>query len=259
MIRCCPQAWRILFAALPAASLAIPAHAATPQIPPATVQIAETTQPPLSPELRGDLAMAHQQYVAAIQAYREVPRQSPIIFNKIGMAYHHLFAMDEARRNYQIALHMRPDYAEALNNLGAVYYARKQYRKAEKYYRKAIALEPQSAPIYSNLGTDYFAEHKLDRGIQSYRTAFALDPEVFQGSSLQLVSESLPARARAEQDYCLARLFAQSGHKNEALDYLRKALNEGFDDKKKLLQDQTLASLRSMPEFAQLMNEEKLR
>ena len=258
MTYCRPQTWWMVVAAIVAAGLEIPALGA-PQLSPPAPQSASTEASQLSPELRGDLAMARQQYVAAIQAYQEDPTTSAVIFNKIGMAYHHLFAMDSARRNYLHALKLRPNYPEALNNLAAVYYARKQYHKAEKLYRKAIQLAPKSAAVYSNLGTDYFAEHKPELGIEALRTAFALDPRVFDANAGELVSESLPARDRAAQDYCLARLYAQSGHKDQALEYLRRALNEGFDDKKKLLEDQQLASLRATPEFAQLMTEQKLR
>lgn len=258
MIRWCPQTWRIALAAAVAVSLEIPAQAHPSQLPPAKTSPQETDVA-LTPELRGDLDMARQQYLAAIEAYQEAPQNSAEIWNKMGMAYHHLFAMDSAKKDYQHALRLRPNYPEALNNLGAVYYARKEYHKAEKLYRKAIKLEPNSAAIYSNLGTDYFAEHKADKGIEAYRAAFALDPDVFRGDSLQLVSEALPASARALQDYCLARIFAQSGHIDLALDYLRKAFDEGFDDKKKLLEDQTLASLRATPAFAELMNQQKLR
>lgn len=212
----------------------------------------------LTPEVRGDLAMVRQQYVAAIEAYEHGSMSSPVIWNKIGMAYHHLFAMDEARRDYQRALRLRPDYPEALNNLGAVFYAKKEYKKAIRYYRRALHLDPRAAAVYSNLGTAYFAEHKVDEGLEAYRTAFALDPHVFE-ASVALVSESLPARERAFQDYCMATLFAQSGQIERALDYLRRALDEGFDDRKKILADQTLASLRATPQFAQLMNEQKLR
>jgi tetratricopeptide (TPR) repeat protein len=221
-------------------------------------EIAESRPPILSPETRGDLAMIHQQYIAAIEDYRQAPVASAVIWNKIGMAYHHLFAMDEARRDYEHALKLRPEYPEALNNLGAVYYAKKNYKKAIKYYRRALHLDPSSAPIYSNMGTAYFAQHKTEKGLDAYRKAFALDPNVFE-NSVQLVSESLPARARAEQDYCMAELFASSGRLDRALEYLRKALDEGFDDRKKILEDRTLAQLRTTPEFAQLMNEQKLR
>jgi tetratricopeptide (TPR) repeat protein len=217
------------------------------------------TQVVLSPELRGDLAMARAQYLAAIEAYREAPPGSAQVWNKIGMAYHHLFAMDEAKRNYLQALRLEPKYPEALNNLGAVYYAKGDLRKAEKYYSRALDLDPKSAAIYSNLGTAYFADRKVSRGIAAYRTAFALDPRIFEGSSPQLVTEELSVRARAQQDFCLAKLFAQAGHYDRAIDYLRRALNEGFDDRKKILEDQTLASLREQPAFSQLMSEEKVR
>ena len=258
MTHCRPQVGWMVVAAIAAAGLEIPALAAPQLSPPAQQSISSET-PQLSAELRGDLAMARQQYVAAIQAYQEDPAVSAVIFNKIGMAYHHLFAMDSAKQNYLRALKLRPNYPEALNNLAAIYYARKQYHKAEKLYRKAIQLDPKSAAVYSNLGTNYFAEHKPELGIAALRTAFALDPRVFDANAGELVSESLPARDRAAQDYCLARLYAQSGHKDQALEYLRRALNEGFDDKKKLLEDQQLASLRATPEFAQLMIEQKLR
>jgi tetratricopeptide (TPR) repeat protein len=212
----------------------------------------------LTPEVRGDLAMARRQYLAAIDDYREAPADQAQIWNKLGLAYHHLFAMDEARQNYMRALRLQPDYPEALNNLGAVYYAKGSLHKAEKYYNRALRLDPKSAAIYSNIGTTYFAEHKVRQGIAAYQTAFALDPHIFEEGSPQLVTEALPAHARAQQDYCLAKLFAQAGHYERAIDLLRRALNEGFTDRKKILQDETLASLRSQPAFAQLVTEEKL-
>ena len=213
----------------------------------------------VTPELRGDLFMARQQYIEAIAAYREAPANDAEIWNKLGLAYHHLFAMDQARRDYQHALKLRPKYPEALNNLGAIYYARRSYHKAEKYYLKALAFDPKQPSIYSNLGSAYFADGKSDKGIEAYRTAFALDPDIFSSNSAQMVAETLPARDRARQDFCIAKLLAQSGHIPQAIDYLRKALDEGFDDRKEIMQDRTLASLRSTAEFSQLMAEQKLR
>ena len=213
----------------------------------------------LTPEFRGDLAMAHGEYMAAIAAYRETSPKSPEAWDKMGMAWHHLFAFDEARRDYQQALRLRPDYPAALNNLGAVYYSKKDYRRSVKYYRKALRLEPNAPSTLSNLGTAYFALGKASEGLDAYRTAFAINPHVFDQRSALMVVESLPARDRAEQDYCLARIFAANGHNSEAIDYLRRALNEGLDDPRKVLGDQMLASLRSTAEFSQLMAEEKLR
>ncbi|HTW48994.1 MAG TPA: tetratricopeptide repeat protein [Acidobacteriaceae bacterium] len=253
MKRCFSAGTQVLFAAVVVISGFLGSSAAAQQ---AARQPA--TQTVLAPELRGDLAMARQQYMAAIEAYREAPADSAQIWNKLGLAYHHLFAMDEAKRDYQQALRLQPKYPEALNNLGAIYYAKGNLHKAEKYYSRALRLDPKSASIYSNLGTAYFAERKVSQGMAAYRTAFALNPRIFEDSSPQLVTESLPVHARAQQDFCLAKLFAQAGHYDRAIDFLRRALDEGFDDRKEILQDQTLASLREQPAFTQLMSEQKL-
>jgi tetratricopeptide (TPR) repeat protein len=259
MKRCFSKATQLFLVAALAVPAGTIALADNPQLPLSASQPAQPESTDLSPELRGDLAMAHQQYLQAIDAYSQTPNKSAAIWNKMGMAYHHLFAVDEARRDYMRALQLRPDYPEALNNLGAIYYAKKNYSKAIKYYRKALQFDPKSAPIYSNLGTAWFARGKMNEGINAYQSAYALDPHVFETGSALLVNESLPAHDRAQQDYCIAKLLAQSGKNQEAIEYLRKALNEGFTDRKKILEDQTLASLRATPEFSALMTEQKLR
>lgn len=230
---------------------------ATPQALDPLTQNAQA-RPALTPETRGDLAMIRQEYAAAIDFYRKAPQDSPDVWNKLGMAWHHLFAMTEAKRSYEHALILRPRYPEALNNLGAVYFAQKNYRKAVRYYRKALDLDPKSATMYSNLGTVYFAERKYDEGILAYQQAFALDPRVFNAAARLQVTEPLPPHGRAQQDYCIARIFAQSGKTEAALDYLRRALDEGFEDRRRLLDDQTLAAIRSSPEFTRLMSEQQL-
>lgn len=254
MIRCLVEAARIGLVAALAAPAAISAHGAAPQI---SVQLDPPTRLELSAETRGDLAMAHQEYIVAIEYYDQVPKRTAVIWNKLGIAYHHLFAFDEAGRDYKHALHLRPNYPQALNNLGTIFYAGKKYHKAEKYYRKSLRLDPKSAAVYSNLGVAYFAEGKKDQGIEAFRRAFALDPNIFAAGAPQMITSQLPAYVRAEQDYCLARLFAQSGNFKEAIEFLRRALDEGFSNDKRLLHDQTLASLRATPAFVQLMNEQK--
>ncbi|MGC2499074.1 MAG: tetratricopeptide repeat protein, partial [Acidobacteriaceae bacterium] len=201
----------------------------------------------LTPEARGDLAMIREEYATAIEFYRQAPQDSAAVWNKLGMAWHHLFAIDEAKRDYERALRLRPAYPEALNNLGTVCYAEKKYKKAVQYYRKALALDPKSATIYSNLGTAWFAEQHYDEGLVAYQKAFALDASIFSNAGAPEVNEPAPASLRAQQDYCIARIFAQSGKTDKALDFLRRALNEGFEDRHRLFSDETLASLRATP------------
>jgi tetratricopeptide (TPR) repeat protein len=212
----------------------------------------------LSPETQGDLLMVHQRYLAAIDAYRHGPRDSAVVWNKLGIAYQHMYALDFAKLQYEKALSIDPQYAEAINNLGTVFYGQKNYHKAESCYRKAIHFKPQTASFYSNLGTAYFADHKYKQGVQAYQQAFSLDPEIFIRESLERIAELGPVEEQARLNYALAKIYAQAGNMKAALTYLRAALNEGFDDRKKLMADKELASLRETPEFHLLMAEEHL-
>jgi tetratricopeptide (TPR) repeat protein len=211
----------------------------------------------MSAEEHGDILMARQEYLAAIDSYRQAP-VTAVTLNKLGIAYHHLFALDTARKDYQKALLIRPNYPEAINNLGAADFAQGRYKQAIKLYRKALTLMPDSAVIAANLGTAYFAAGKFQSGLESYQSAFRLDPSVFDGESLQVIQGPASQRERVRQDYCIAELFAEVGNQDRALEYLRKALNDGFHDRNRLMQDTDFTQLRKTPEFAQLMAEENI-
>jgi len=209
----------------------------------------------LAPEERGDILMARGEYMAAIEAYREAPSNAQVL-NKTGIAYHHLLAMDLAKQDYEKALLIRPNYPEAINNLGAVYFAEHNFRKAIHYYQKALMLLPNSAVIAANLGTAFFARGKYEPGLAAYRRAFALDPTVFSDSS-QVISGPTTNQDRAHQDYCIAELFAEAGMQDRAIEYLRKAFDEGFTERNKVMENQVFAKLRQTAQFAQLMAEQK--
>ncbi|MGH9395948.1 MAG: tetratricopeptide repeat protein [Terriglobia bacterium] len=211
----------------------------------------------LPPETRGDVLMAQRQYMAAIKAYREAPGNSAVVWNKIGIAWQHLFAIDEAKLDYERALRIKPHYPEAMNNLGTIYYEKKNYKEAEKLYRRALKSMPRSATFYNNLGAAYFAQGKFRQGAEAYRAAFAIDPAIFSNASFQGIAELGSSAQIARQNYCLAELFARAGMTDRAIEYLRKALDEGFDDRKRLKEDHAFSSLRNTAAFAQLMAQKK--
>jgi len=233
--------------------------------PPAVQMVSSVTPPAdfggmaaLPPETQGDLLMIHQRYLAAIAAYQRGPHDSPVVWNKLGIAYQHMYALDFAKLQYEKALSIKPKYPEALNNLGTVYYGEKDYRKAEKYYKKALRLKPDCASFYSNIGTDYFAERKYKQGLVAYQRAFALDPEVFIRETEERIAELGPVEEQARLNYEVARLYAHAGNFDVAIHYLRSAFLDGFDDRKKLMADKEFAVLRTKPEFNLLLAEEHL-
>jgi tetratricopeptide (TPR) repeat protein len=233
--------------------------AATSDSPLSTTDVPTTLNTPeLSPEVQGDLLMVHRSYAAAIDSYNlETPRTA-VLLNKIGVAYHHLFALDQARKYYQQALAMNPGYPDALNNLAAVYHGQHDYKQAERTYKQALKYAPNAAITYCNLGTSYFADEKYKQGMQAYHQALALNPNIFDPRQVQIVEETSSRRQLVAVNYYLAKTYAAEGRKQEALAYLRRALEAGFRDHKQLMKDKEFATLRATPEFHQLMAEQNV-
>jgi tetratricopeptide (TPR) repeat protein len=225
---------------------------------PATGPVAQPAppQPPaeqLTQEKRGDIYMARKMYREAIELYREC-EQSAIILNKIGIAHHQLTDLATARKYYQRAIKKNPKYSEAVNNLGTIHYAQRSYRRAVKQYKKALKLAPDSASIYSNLGTAHFARKKYKDAFEAYARALQLDPEVFEHrSSFGTTLQERNVEERAKFHYYLAKTYAQAGMTDRALLYIRKALEEGFKQRDKFLEEPEFAALKELPEFQQLM------
>lgn len=208
---------------------------------------------PLTPEKRGDIYMARKMYREAIEKYQECP-ESAVILNKIGIGHHQLMQLDTARKYYQRALKANPKYPEAVNNLGTVYYAKKSYRRAVGQYKKALQLDPDSASIYSNLGTAYFARKRYKDAAEAYQKALGLDPEVFEHkSSYGVLLQERNVEERAKFHYYLAKTYAKAGMNDRAVQYIRKALEEGFKDREKFMEEPEFAAVREMQEFKDLM------
>jgi tetratricopeptide (TPR) repeat protein len=223
-----------------------------------TATAASTPKPaaPISDEMRGDIMMARKMYREAIEMYRKAGA-SAVLINKIGIAYHQMLELDQAKKQYETAIKMNPAYSEAINNLGTIYYAKKSYRKAVGQYKKALKVNPNSASIHSNLGTAYFARKKYKDAFASYQKALELDPEVFEhrGTNGVLLQER-SVQERAKFHFYLAKTYAKAGQVERALQYMRKAIEEGFKDRNKFMEDSEFTALRELPEFQQLLTME---
>jgi hypothetical protein len=68
------------------------------------------------------------------------------------------------------------------------------------------------------------------------------------------VSAQLPSpEDRAKYDFVIARLYAKQGLTERALQYLRRAMEEGYKDVRAVYKDADFADLRKDPRFTELM------
>ncbi len=217
-------------------------------------------------EAKGDAFRSQKDFTSALEMYRRAAQKTPknaVLWNKIGMvelqvgamatgqerSYHFMIAKD----NFQKAVKLNKDYAEAVNNIGVIYFQQEQYKKAIKQYQRALAIR-QSASFHSNLGSVYFAQKKYDLALKEYMEALRLDPEVFERTSATGISSRVGRpEDRANYAMMLARLYAQAGDVDHSLLQIRNALENGYKQLDPLYQDADFAEVRKDPRFAELM------
>jgi tetratricopeptide (TPR) repeat protein len=251
--------------AAPPATAQVPppaAQAPAPQITEPATQVAvsqpgnKPTLPPGPPptaEQLGDTYMARQRYQAAIEAYKKGSHDSGVIWNKMGIAYQLMFNLDEATRCYEKSLRLDPKNPTVMNNLGTVYDSLKEYPTAERMYKKALKYDSKSALINKNLGTNLLTQHKYKKGWEYYKAALAIDPDVFERSASPRVENPATVEDRGAMNYYMARGCVRAGMNDQAIEYLRMALNEGFTNPKKIMADIEFAGLHGIPAFEQLL------
>jgi len=209
-------------------------------------------------EERGDQLRMTKLYLDALDYYRAALAKEPNssrLHNKIGIAQLQLQHYREAKKSFEQSIKTNRDFADAYNNLGVVYYEDRKYSAAVKQYRRAIGIDGNSASFYSNLGAALFSKKEFDAALQAYQHAIEIDPEVFMRSSRGGVQAQLPSpEDRARYDYTVAKLYAKMGLSDQSLEYLRKAMEEGYKDFNNVYKDTEFADLRKDKRFTELVS-----
>jgi len=240
-----------------------PQSAATNRDPGAVTVEAPLQPPPPSAqasaedlEKTGDELRSKKAYNDAIEYYLAAMKKadSAELHNKAGIAHLQLLQLKFAEKEFNRAIKMKHDYAEATNNLGVVFYMRKKYDKAIKEYEKALKLSETSASFHTNLGMVYFEKKAFDRASAEFLRALELDPHIFERQSLGGIAARMASpEDRARYAYTLARIFAGRGLYDASLQYLKKAVEEGYPHINDAYKDDAFAGLRKDPRFAVVM------
>jgi tetratricopeptide (TPR) repeat protein len=114
--------------------------------------------------------------------------------------------MDEAIVQFQIALQIKPDYAEAFYNLGNAYFAQGHVDKAISHLEKAVEISPDYVDAHNNLGHILLAQGQLDKAIAHFKKAVEVNPD------------------HTEAHYNLANALWRRGQIHEAIVQYQKAL-----------------------------------
>ena len=107
--------------------------------------------------------------------------------------------IDEAIGQYQEAIRLEPDYAEAHYNLGNVFLGNGQTDEAISQYQEAIRSKPDFMDPHINLGNALLGKGQADDAINQFQTAIQLKPDF------------------ADAHYNLGNAFLDKGQTDEAI------------------------------------------
>ena len=241
-------------------SMAQVSHSEEVQIAPPLLRTVDPPKPDATIadlETKGDELRMEKLYLDAMDYYRAAigkESNSARLLNKIGITELMMQRYREARKTFEKSIKADRKFADAYNNLGVIYYLQKKWGKAIGKYEQAIKLRQDSGSFYSNLGAAYFSKKEFEKASLAYNEALRIDPDIFERTSHTGVQAQMSSPGdRAHFYYVLARLYAKAGVTDRSLQYLRRAMEEGYKGIDDVYKDAEFAGMRKDPRFTDLM------
>ncbi len=128
----------------------------------------------------GDVYATQNRLDEAVRQYQEALRLYPDYAEArchLGIALAHKAQVEEAIRQLQEALRLNPDYAEARCNLGIALGGQGQTDEAIRQFQEALRLNPDYAEARCNLGIALGQKGQVDEAIRQFQEALRLNPD----------------------------------------------------------------------------------
>jgi Flp pilus assembly protein TadD len=119
------------------------------------------------------------QFDEAIREFQDAIRLKPdyvLAHNNLGVAIVRKGQIDEGISQYHEAIRLKPDYALAHNNLGIALARKGQIGEAIREFHEAIRLKPDFAQAHYNLGIALVRKGQSDEAIREFQEAVRLKP-----------------------------------------------------------------------------------
>lgn len=125
--------------------------------------------------------------------------------------------MEEAEKEFKIALELNPNEQMAHNNLGLVYVKRGKFLEAEEEYKKELEVNPYYDNAYFNLGLLYFIQERYNEAINCWERALEINPNFIDARK------------------ALVGIYYEQGDYNKLTIHAKELLKVGFELPREIL------------------------
>jgi superkiller protein 3 len=183
-----------------------------------------------------------EEAVAELQKAADAAPTSAVVQSNLAYAYDRQGRTEEAVAAYKKALELDPKNTIVRNNLANLYSKQGLYEDAAREYEDLVQRDPGNTTAKANL--DAMVKNKT-----------VLQERKEQVSSALQGADSKPKDPQAA--YNAARVYARLGDADQALTWLNKALDLGYDQFDYLSLDPSLVNLKKDPRFLKLLEERR--
>jgi len=175
----------------------------------------------------------------AISHYYEVLRIKPDdaeVISNIGSVFFKQGRVNEAICHYTEALRIKPDFAEVQSNLKKALAVLKEIDGAVEKVQGLLKSNPEDPRLHYDLGTLYYKKGEFDKAIFQYEKSLSIQPD------------------NPGTYYNLACMYSMQNMVEKSLDFLKKAIEKGYDNQDNIRNDRDLENVRNTSGYKQLID-----
>jgi len=174
----------------------------------------------------------------AARCYREVLRADPEnrdIHMDLGIALSRLGDLKGAVLHFSEAVRIDPKDAGAYYNLGLAFSKQGRMEEAAEQYLESLRIRPQNHKVHYNLALVLYRLGDFQGAARHFEEAMRLEPSL-----------------KAQASYNIARAYARQGKTEESAGWLKRAVEAGFNDRRRVREDRDLESIKDSASYRNL-------
>ena len=168
------------------------------------------------------------------EALRIKPDDADAYYN-LGNALAGQGKLSAAVKHYKEALRINPDFTEASGNIKKVSEILKKIDEAIQSIQELLKVNPGDPELHYNLGILYYKKGEFDKAICQYQKSLSIQPD------------------NPSTYYNIACMYSMQNRIEKSLDFLKKAIEKGYDNWDLIKSDKDLENVRSSPYYKELV------